>query len=317
MRKVSFLILLIGLAVLVGGWWVYQRSTTSKPSNVNGESATGGPGKNPGGQPAGGQLVPAVAATVAKKDVPIYFNGIGTVQAYNTVTVNSRVTGQIMQIAFKEGQDVKQGDLLAVVDPRPYQTTLDQAVAKKAQDVAQLANARVVFQRDGDLLAKKVLDQQTYDTQKFLVDQYNALVKADDANIEAARVNLDYCHITSPIDGRTGIRLVDQGNIIQAGSSSAICNVTQLKPISILFTLPQQQLQKVNEEFAKGALKVFAVDTSNTKTLSEGTLAVVNNQIDSTTGTVQLKATFANKDLKLWPGEFVNARLLVTKKKMG
>ena len=261
---------------------------------------------------ATGSRVPVAATTVVRKDVPIYLNGIGTIQAYNTVTVSSRQTGQITTVAFKEGQDVKAADLLAIVDPRPFQATLDQAVAKKAEDEAQLQNARVNYDRDTYLLAKKVVDPQDFDAQKYLVEQFAALVQSDIANIEAAQVNLDYCKITSPIEGRIGLRLVDQGNIVEGISTKAICTITQLKPISLVFTLPEAQLTEVNEQAATTVLKVLAMDTTNTRILSEGTLSVVNNQIDTTTGTVQLKATFANKDLKLWPGEFVNARLLIT-----
>jgi len=258
-----------------------------------------------------------VGGTVKKQDVPIYFNGIGTVQAYNTVTVRVRVDGQIKEIDYKEGQEVKTGDLLAVIDPAPYQAVYDQAIGKRAQDQAQLGNARVVFQRDSELLAKNVLDHQTYDTAKFQVDQFQALVQSDEANIESAKVNLDYTRVTSPILGRVGIRLVDVGNIVHASDSNGIVTITQLKPISVLFTLPQQQLDQINQEAAKGQLKVLAVDRDNTKPLSEGLLAVVNNQIDQTTGTIQLKATFPNEDQKLWPGQFVNARLLVTTRKDG
>jgi len=259
--------------------------------------------------------VPVVAGTVEEKDVPIYLDGIGTVQAFNSVTVRNQVDGQIVKIGFEEGQEVKAGEVLAAIDPRPYQATLDQAIAKKAQDVAQLNNARVEFQRNAKLLQKKVLDQQAYDTSKYLVDQMDATVKTDDAVIESAQVQLDHTSIISPIDGRVSIRQVDIGNFVQVSNTTGIVLITQMKPISVLFTLPQQQLNKVNEEAAKGTLKVLAVDRDNTKVLSEETLAVVDNQIDPTTGTVKLKATFANIDLKLWPGQFINARLLLTTRK--
>jgi membrane fusion protein, multidrug efflux system len=324
MSRLRWVILLVLLAGIAGAWWyLHQPSDNSSPQNASPSEGQGKtarrPSNSPSGAPGGGAgpPVPIVAGAVKKQDVPIYFNGIGTVQAYNTVSVRTRVDGQVQQIAFKEGQEVKTGDLLAVIDPAPYQAAYDQALGKRAQDQAQLDNAKVVFQRDGELLAKNVLDHQTYDTAKFQVDQFEALVKSDDANIESAKVNLDYTKIRSPIDGRVGIRQVDVGNIVHASDSNGIVNITQLKPISVLFTLPQQQLTQVNEEAAKGQLKVIAVDRDNTKPLSEGVLAVVNNQIDQTTGTIQLKATFSNDDQKLWPGQFVNSRLLVTTRKDG
>ena len=311
MRKTRWILILLLLALLGGAWWYFRanKQATGTASTSTGDHHSQGDNSPHGsGQPP----VPVVIGTVQRRDVPIYLDGIGTVQAFNTVTVRARIDGQIEQIAFKEGQDVKQGDLLAVIDPSPYQAAYDQAVAKKAQDEAQLANARQVFQRNSELLAKNVLDHQTYDTSKFQVDQFVALVQTDDANIEAAKVNLDYTRITAPISGRVGIRLVDEGNIVHASDTNGIVVITQLKPISVLFTLPQQQLAKINQAAGQNALKVFAYDRDNTKPISEGTLAVVNNQIDTTTGTIQLKATFANDDGKLWPGQFVNSRLLVT-----
>jgi multidrug efflux system membrane fusion protein len=328
MRKLRWILLLAGL-VLIGGLWFFFGRQQQSQAPVSGPAQAGqgqqaGAGKGQGGGagrrggPAGvGNAVPVVAGTVQKKDVPIYLDGIGTVQAYNLVTVRARVDGQIDKIAFQEGQDVKKGDLLAVIDPRPYQAVLDQAIGKKAQDVALLANARTMFQRDSELLAKKVLDQQTYDTQKYQVDQIDATIKSDDANIESAQVQLNYTQITAPIDGRVGVRQVDAGNVVHASDTTGIVVITQLKPISVVFTLPQQQLPQVSEEAAKGTLKVLAVDRDNTKSLGEGSLAVVDNQIDPQTGTVKLKATFANEGLKLWPGQFVNARLLVKVQKDG
>jgi membrane fusion protein, multidrug efflux system len=323
MRGARWIILVVLLVGIAGAWWYLHRPSSSSlpesPAQSEGQAKSPQRRANGSGGPGGGAEVPVpvVGGAVKKQDVPIYFNGIGTVQAYNTVTVRVRVDGQIKEIAFKEGQEVKTGDLLAVIDPAPYQAVYDQALGKRAQDQAQLDNARVVFQRDGELLAKNVLDHQTYDTAKFQVDQFEALVKSDDANIESAKVNLDYTRVTSPILGRVGIRQVDVGNIVHASDSNGIVTITQLKPISVVFTLPQQQLDQVNQEAAKGQLRVFAVDRDNTKPLSEGVLAVVNNQIDQTTGTIQLKATFPNEDQKLWPGQFVNARLLVATRKDG
>jgi multidrug efflux system membrane fusion protein len=257
-----------------------------------------------------------VAGTVEQKDVPVFLDGLGTVQAFNTVTVRSRVDGELQQVLFAEGKEVKTGDLLAVIDARPFQAMLEQAIAKKAQDEAQLRNARVVFERNSDLLARKVIDQQTYDNSKFAVEQLEGLVKADEAAIENAKTQLDYTQIKSPIDGRTGIRLVDVGNVVHASDPSGIVVITQLKPISVMFTLPEQNLQDIlNQGGGGGGLKVMALDRENVNALSEGTLTVVDNEIDQATGTVKLKATFPNDDLKLWPGKFVNARLVLTIRK--
>jgi multidrug efflux system membrane fusion protein len=244
-------------------------------------------------------------------DVPIYLDGLGTVQAYNTVLVRSRVDGELVKVAFTEGQDVKIGDVLAQIDPAPYQATLDQAVAKKAQDEAQLANARLDLKRYADLLATDGTTQQTFDTQKSLVDQLEATVKADQAAIDSARVNLDYTTIRSPIDGRTGIRLVDQGNIVHASDTSGLVVLTQLRPISIVFTLPETALPKLQLRRNQFDYAVIALARDDTNVLATGQLAVVDNQIDTTTGTIKLKANFANENLRLWPGQFVNTRLLL------
>jgi multidrug efflux system membrane fusion protein len=271
--------------------------------------------------PGAGRLelppVPVVAGTVAQKDMPIYLGGIGTVQAFNTVAVHTRVDGQVQKIAFTEGQDVRAGDLLAQIDPDPYRTALDQAVAKKGQDEAQLANARVDLKRYADLLANEGVTQQQYDTQKSLVDQLVATVNADQAAIESAKVQLAYTTIVSPIDGRTGIRQVDAGNIVHASDANGLVVLTQLKPISVVFILPEQALGSIQQEAqAVGPdLPVVAVSQDNTTVLGEGKLAVIDNQIDPNSATIKLKATFPNTDLRLWPGQFVNARLLVNVRK--
>jgi multidrug efflux system membrane fusion protein len=249
-----------------------------------------------------GGAVPVVAGKVEQKDVPIYLDGLGTVQAFNTVTVHSRVDGQLEQVLFTEGQDVKTGDLLVVVDPRPYQAALDQAKAQAALD-------EVTLKRQADLRARNVIAAQDYDTAV-------ANAQKSKAAVEAAQVNVDYCSIKSPIDGRTGVRLVDIGNVVHAADQNGIVVITQIHPISVLFTLPEQNLQSLLDAGgASGGLKVLALDRGNTTTLDEGTLAVVDNEIDQTTGTVKLKATFPNDDLKLWPGKFVNARLILTTRK--
>lgn len=260
--------------------------------------------------------VPIVAGTVLEKDVPIFLEGLGIVQAFNTVSIRARVDGQLKKVAFAEGQDVRAGDLLALVDPDPYRAAVEQAAAKKGQDEALLANAQVDLKRYGDLLANEGVTQQVYDTQKALVNQLQAAVKADQAAVESAKVQLAYTTIVSPIDGRTGIRQMDEGNMVRANDSNGLVTITQLRPISVVFTLPQQTLGRIQKEAGTNAdLSVLAVERDNTSVLGEGKLAVIDNQIDTTTGTIKLKATFPNTDLHLWPGQFVNARLLVTTRK--
>ena len=306
MRKLRWFLILVGV-VFIGGIWFYfgHRNATSDQGVDTSKTKTAG-GSRRGGP---GGPVPVVAGVVQKRDVPIYLNGIGTVQAYNTVTVHPQVSGTLTTVVFKEGQDVKKGDLLAVIDPRPFQAQLDGAIAKKNQDVAQLNNAKTLLDRDTDLFKKGALDHQSYDTQRFLVDQLDATVKADQAAIDNAQTQFSYTQIAAPFDGRCGIRQTDQGNFVTSGSTLVV--VTQLKPISVVFTLPQQDLLEVNQAFAKGPLKVTALDSAQTTPLDDGILAVVDNQIDTTTGTMKLKASFPNQDLKLWPGQFVNGRLLV------
>jgi multidrug efflux system membrane fusion protein len=260
--------------------------------------------------------VPVIAAAVEKKDVPIYLDGIGTVQAFNTVTVNPRVDGELKKIGFTEGQMVQAGDLLAQIDDAPYRAAYDQAVAKKAQDEAQLANAQLNMVREEDLFAKKAVSAQERDTQQALVKQLDATVKADAAAITSAKVQLDYTRIVAPIAGRTGLRLVDQGNIVHAADRTGIVVVTQLQPISLVFTLPEQDLAAIHKAGSDDASpSILAVDRDTKSTLGEGKLSVIDNQIDTTTGTIRLKATFPNEKLQLWPGQFANARLLLSVRK--
>jgi multidrug efflux system membrane fusion protein len=256
--------------------------------------------------------IPVVAGQAERRDFPVYLNALGTVQAYNSVTDRARVDGELQQIFFQEGQNVQKGDLLAQIDPRTYRAQLDQAMAKKAQDEAQLANAKVALGRNAVLLKSSVVDQQTYDTQKFTVDQLQALVAADQAAIENAQTQLDYTRIVAPISGRVGIRLVDAGNIVRSTDASGLLTINQVQPISVVFTLPQQDLRSVRDALQQNqTLKVMALDRDNLSALAEGTLEVLDNQIDSTTATVKLKAVFANTNYELWPGQFVNVRLLL------
>ena len=228
------------------------------------------------------------------------------------LAIRARVDGTLMQVPVAEGQLVKQGTLLAVIDPRPYQAVLDQAVAKKAQDEAQLANSKIDLERYEKLAATAAINKQQADTQRALVAQNTALVQADQAAIDNAQAMLGYTTITAPLDGRTGIRMVDEGNIVHAAdTNSAIVVMTQLHPISVVFNLPQQDLTQVNAAFAKGPLNVEAQRSDNDAVIDRGLLKVVDNQVDQTTGTVKLKAEFPNENLQLWPGQFVNIRLLI------
>lgn len=286
-------LIVIGVAAAI--WW--QPARQQQP-----RFGRGAPGDGP---------VPVIAALTKRADVPVYLDGVGTVKALNTVTVLPQVDGRLLSVNYKEGQDVTPGFLLAKIDPVTYQAAYDQALAKKAQDEATLANGRLDLERYTKLAASNSVARQQLDTQKALVAQLEAQVKLDQAAIENARAVLDYTNIVAPIAGRTGIRLVDQGNYVRAAGSSAIVVITQLQPLSLLFTLPQQQLGDVNRSFAKGPLQVDAFGPDNKTVVDTGELKVVDNQVDSTTGTIKLKAEFPNREFQLWPGAFVNVRLLV------
>ncbi len=266
----------------------------------------------------GSPPISVVAGKVARRDTPIYLDGIGTVAAYNTVTVHTQVDGQLKKVAFQEGQDVKAGDLLALIDDRSLQAQLDQALAKKAQDSATLANAQTDLKRDTFLLDQNLIDRQSVDTQQSLVNQTTALVQSDEAAVENARVQLGYTRITAPIPGRVGLSLVDEGNIVHASDATGLVVINQIQPISVVFTLPQQNLRQIQKSIASAdGLKVVAFDHDSHAPLDTGKLTVVDNQIDATTGTIRLKADFPNADLALWPGQFVNVRLLVDTRKDG
>jgi multidrug efflux system membrane fusion protein len=284
------------------------------PGGGPGAGMRGGPGGGPGGRFArgGGDMpVPVLVANAKTADVPVYYDGVGTTRALNTVTVRPQVDGKLVSINFKEGQDVTRGYVLAEIDPTTYQAALDQAIAKKAQDEAQLANARLDLERYTRLAQSNAATKQQADTQKALVAQLEAQVKSDQAAIDNSQAILAYTKITAPIAGRTGIRLVDVGNIVRAADATGLVVITQIRPISILFTLPQQQLADVNKAFARGLLPVLAIGGDNRTVVDRGTLQVIDNQVDQTTGTVKLKAEFPNADLQLWPGQFVNVKLLV------
>jgi len=258
-----------------------------------------------------GQPVRVETALATRGDVPVYLEGLGTVQAFYTVTITPRVDGELMKLGFVEGQMVKPGDLLAQIDPRPFQAALDQAQAAKAKDAAQLANARRDLERYVSLAPEEFTSEQTLETQRALVAQLEAQVAGDQAAIDNARTQLDYTAIRSPIQGRTGIRLTDPGNIVHATPATGIVVVTQVQPIAVIFTLPADALQAVNAAMGSGPVAVTAVSRDGKNVLGTGTVKLIDNQIDQTTGTMRLKAVFPNQDGKLWPGDFVNARVLV------
>jgi membrane fusion protein, multidrug efflux system len=260
-------------------------------------------------QKAAAPAIPVTIAPVARADFPVYLTGLGTVQGFNTVQVRTRVDGQIDKIAFKEGQLVNQGDLLVEIDPRPYQATLDQAKAKKAQDEANLANANLDLQRFTKL-GEFATRQQT-DTQRSTVAQLTAQIAADDAAIFNAQTQLDYTQVKAPIPGIASLRQVDIGNIVNAATQTGIVSIAQIEPIAVIFTAPEDQLPYINQAQAVAPLKVIAITTDGKKPLAEGSLAVVNNQVDTSSGTIRLKAVFDNKDHALWPGQSVSTRLLV------
>jgi membrane fusion protein, multidrug efflux system len=255
--------------------------------------------------------VPVIAALTRRADVPVYLDGVGTVRALNSVTVRPQVDGRLLSVNYTEGQQVDVGFVLAKIDPVTYQAAFDQAVAKKAQDEATLANARLDLARYARLMTTNAVTQQQYEAQKAMVAQLEAQVRLDQAVIDNAKAILEYTTITAPIAGRTGIRLVDQGNIVRASDSTGIVVITQLQPISLLFTLPQQQLGEVNRAFAARPLRVDAFGPDNKTVVETGELKVVDNQVDQSTGTIKLKAEFPNRELQLWPGGFINVRLLI------
>jgi multidrug efflux system membrane fusion protein len=263
--------------------------------------------------PAAAKLPPAIAvdvATVTRADVPVYLEGLGTVQAFYTDTMTARVDGQIETVAFKEGQDVKKGALLVQIDPRPYQAALGVAIATRDKDKALLANAHRDMDRYALLAPEDLASKQTVDTQRSLVAQLEAQVKGDQAAIDNARTQLDYTSIRSPIDGRTGIRQVDPGNIVHAADTTGMVVVTQLEPISIIFSLPEEQFSELSAALAKGAVTATALSRDDKQVLDTGTVALIDNEIDQTTGTLRVKATMPNRQRHLWPGEFVNVRVL-------
>jgi multidrug efflux system membrane fusion protein len=256
--------------------------------------------------------VPVTAGTVAAQDVPVFLNGIGTVQAYNMVAIKSRVDGHIVKVDFKEGQDIKEGEPLFQIDPRPFQAALEQAQSAKQKDEAQLSGAKLDLDRYEKLLGTGYQTRQSYDNQTALVAQLQAAIKGDEAQINTAKLNLSYADIRSPIDGRLGARLVDKGNLVHATDNTPLVMITEVKPIFVSFTLPQDDFDDLREGQSKAPLGVYAYSGDGKKQLAEGKLTLIDNTIDQTTGTIHLKARFDNEDERLWPGEFVSLRVVLS-----
>jgi multidrug efflux system membrane fusion protein len=257
------------------------------------------------------QGVPVTVGTIGRQDVPNWQRGLGTVQAYYSVQLRPRVDGTLFSVPVQEGQDVKAGDLLAMIDPRPYQAILDAAIAKRQQDQAQLSNAQTDLARYSSLMRQDFASRQQVDTQSAMVKQFTATIAGDDAQVEAAQLNLDFCRIVAPFNGRVGLRNVDPGNFVRSSESTAILSVVQIQPIAVTFTLPQDSLPLVSKAMREGPLPVSVYAGDDKTELDRGTLVTIDNSVDTTTGTIRLKATFPNPGHTLWPGQFVNARLLL------
>jgi multidrug efflux system membrane fusion protein len=312
----SLALLAMALLVAAGVHWLLPADAAREPADA---ASRAQPGQQAGAQPAQQKrAVPVLATAATAKDFPIIIRGLGSVQAFNTVTVKSRVDGQITQVGFQEGQYVKAGDLLMQIDSRPYQAQLAQANANKAKDQATLENAQRDLARLATLLQTQLAaTRQQYDTQKALVEQLTAAVQADQAQIDAAKLNVEYASVRSPIEGITGLRLVDVGNLVAASGGTPLVVVTQIKPIYVTFTVPERDLVLVRQTMAKHPVTVLAFDSDDGRQLSEGKLTLVNNAVDQASGTVTLKSVFQNQDAALWPGEFINAHLVIDTVKNG
>jgi multidrug efflux system membrane fusion protein len=306
MKLKPLAIVLIGFAVIAVAV-IYWPSST--PTQQQGKGF--GKGKKGFAQQTGTDPVPVRATAAQLSDVPVYLDGVGTARALNTVLVKPQVEGKLISVSFTEGQDVPRGYVLAKIDPTTYQAQYDQQVATKAQHEAQLANAKLDLERYMRLAASNAINKQQVDTQRALVAQLEAQVRTDQALIDNARAILSYTEITAPIAGRTGIRQVDAGNIVRPSDTTGLVTITELRPISVLFNLPQQNLPELNRGMAEGQLPVDAMGPDGRSVADSGKVQVVDNQVDPTTGTVRIKAEFPNANLQLWPGQFVNVRLLI------
>jgi multidrug efflux system membrane fusion protein len=290
---------IVAILVVAGGYglWHFIAASRSTPAH------------------AAAPAIPVTAGQAISQDVPVFVSGLGTVQAFKSVSVRTRVDGQINAVSFTEGQEVKAGDPLFLVDPRPFQALLEQSQAAKQRDEAQLEAAQLVLDRYAKLVAQSFQTQEAYDNQKATVGQLQGSIKFDQAQIDSAQLNLDYAQIRSPIDGRTGARLVDPGNFVQTSQNAVLVTIAQIKPTFVSFTVTQSALDEIRRNQAAGQLDVVAYDGEDATKLSVGKLTLIDNQVDVATGTIHLKATFANADERLWPGEFVNAHLILSTRK--
>jgi multidrug efflux system membrane fusion protein len=308
--KTRWWLWIVILGVIAMGVWYFRGSRAA--TQAGDFSSAGAVSKAKGGAGAANFVVPVVVATAQRGDLPVYFNGLGTVTAFNTVTVRSRVDGQLISVAFKEGQFVHEGDLLAQIDARPFQVQLEQAQGQLAKDQAQRRDAEVNLERFKLLFKEGVIAQQQLDTQAALVGQFDGAIASDQGQIDNAKLQLTYSRITAPISGRIGLRLVDAGNIVHASDTNGLLVITQLQPVSVIFSLPQDQLPQVNAKLRSGVqLVVDAYDRDDTAKIASGKLQTIDNQIDVTTGTYKLKSIFSNEDNALFPNQFVNVHLLV------
>ena len=306
MRERRTVLIVVAVVVIAAlGFLIYRRTSAKKQAGAQREQAA----------QAAGRVIPVVAAPVQRRDVPIYLDGLGNVAAFYTVTLRSQVDGRLDKVLFREGQQVRKGELLAQIDPRPFQNQLRQAQGALVRDQAQLAAAKVNFDRFRQLAAKKLIPQQQADDQAALVGQLEGTVAVDEAAIASAKLNLDYCSIRSPIDGVTGVRIVDPGNLVHASDANGLVVLTQLDPITVLFSLPQDDLARVMEQLEQNILTVEAWSRDGAQKLAAGQLALVDNQINANTATMRLKAVFPNPQKLLWPNQFVKARLLLTTRK--
>jgi membrane fusion protein, multidrug efflux system len=303
MRRSRWVAVAVGIVAVVAiAWFLRSRS--------GGARSAGGPGAAQAARP-----IPVIVAPASRRDVPIYLEGLGNVAAFQSVTVRTQVDGRLVSVQFQEGQLVKRGQVLAQIDPRPFDAQLHQAEGALARDEAQLKNAQVNVVRDKDLVAQKLIPQQQVDADVASVGQLEGAVRMDRAAIETARLNLDYARIVSPIDGVTGIRLVDAGNVVHPGDQNGLVVVTQLDPIAVIFTQPQDQLPAISKQFSRGPLQVEAFSRDGATVLGTGQLSAIDNQINASTATVRLKAVMPNPGRLLWPNQFVNARLRLETRK--